>query len=144
MQCALAFGSSEILPAMRHASMLALVRKMCKYSGWKTMDIQVESRGDRRIVHIKNKITFEHCPLLQSRLDAVLEEGVREVVIDFRDVPFMDSSGIGEILRLYKLVRDRHGELVLVNPNQKLHNLFTMYRFEKFMKIRDSVEAGQE
>jgi anti-anti-sigma factor len=108
------------------------------------MDIQIESRGDRRIVHIKNKITFEHCPLLQSRLDTVLEEGVREVVIDFRDVPFMDSSGIGEILRLYKLVRDRKGELVLVNPNRKLHSLFTMYRFEKFMKIRDSVEAGQE
>lgn len=108
------------------------------------MDIQIESRGDRRIVHIKNKITFEHCPLLQSRLDTVLEEGVREVVIDFRDVPFMDSSGIGEILRLYKLVRDRKGELVLVNPNRKLHSLFTMYRFEKFMKIRDTVEAGEE
>ncbi len=108
------------------------------------MDIQVESRGDRRIVRIKDKITFEHCPLLQSRLDGVLEKGVREVLIDFRDVPFMDSSGIGEILRLYKLVRDQHGEVVLINPNQKLRNLFTMYRFEKFMKIRDAVEAGEE
>jgi anti-anti-sigma factor len=108
------------------------------------MDIQVESRGDRRIVRIKSKITFELCPLLQSRLDGVLEAGVREVVIDFRDVPFMDSSGIGEILRLYKMARDRHGEVVLINPNKKLMSLFTMYRFEKFMKIRDSVEAGQE
>ncbi len=108
------------------------------------MDIQVESRGDRRIVRIKDKITFEHCLLLQSRLDGVVEKGVREVLIDFRDVPFMDSSGIGEILRLYKLVRDHQGEVVLINPNQKLRNLFTMYRFEKFMKIRDSVEAGEE
>jgi anti-anti-sigma factor len=108
------------------------------------MDIQVESRGDRRIVRIKGKITFELCPQLQSRLDGVLEEGVCQVVIDFREVPFMDSSGIGEILRLYKLARDRHGELVLINPNQKLHNLFTMYRFEKFMKICDAVEEGQE
>lgn len=108
------------------------------------MDIQVESRGDRRIVRIKDKITFEHCPLLQSRLDAVLEEGVREIVIDFREVPFMDSSGVGEILRLFKLMRDRKGEVVLVNPNQKLNNLFRMYRFEKFMKIVDSVEAGNE
>jgi len=108
------------------------------------MDIQVESRGDRRIVRIKDKITFEHCPQLQSRLDSVLEEGVREIVIDFRDVPFMDSSGIGEILRLFKMMRDRKGEVVLVNPNQKLNSLFKMYRFEKFMKIKESVEAGNE
>ncbi len=108
------------------------------------MDIQVESRGDRRIVHIRDKITFEHCATLQGQLEPVLEEGVREVVIDFRDVPFMDSSGIGEVLRLFKLMRDRNGEVILINPNRKLRNLFTMYRFEKFMKIREEVEAGQE
>ena len=108
------------------------------------MDIQVETRGERRIVRIKDKITFEHCPLLQSRLDKVLEEGVRQVVIDFRDVPFMDSSGVGEILRLYKLVRDGKGEVVLINPNQKLLNLFKMYRFEKFMRILEAVEEGKE
>ena len=56
----------------------------------------------------------------------------------------MDSSGVGEILRLYKLVRDREGEVVLINPNHKLRSLFSMYRFEKFMKIRDEAEAGQE
>ena len=108
------------------------------------MDIQVETNGDRRIVRIKDKITFEHCPLLQSRLDQLLEEGARHVVIDFREVPFMDSSGVGEILRLFKLVRDRQGDVVLINPNQKLLNLFRMYRFEKFMKIMDSAEGGQE
>jgi anti-sigma B factor antagonist len=108
------------------------------------MDIQVEFRGDRRIVRIKGKITFEHCPALQSRLEPVLEPDVREVVIDFRDVPFMDSSGIGEILRLFKIMRDRKGEVTLINPNRKLRNLFTMYRFERFMKIRDEVEAGTE
>lgn len=108
------------------------------------MDIQVESRGDRRIVRIKNKITFEHCPTLQNKLDPILEEGVREVVIDFKEVPFIDSSGVGEILRLFKLLRDRSGQLVLINPNRKLQDLFHMYRFEKFMKIRDEVEPGKE
>jgi anti-sigma B factor antagonist len=108
------------------------------------MEIQVEASGDRRIVRIKDKITFEHCPTLQNHLDPVLEAGVREVVIDFRDVPFMDSSGIGEILRLFKLMRDRNGSLVLINPNRKLRNLFTMYRFERFMKIVEDVELGKE
>ncbi len=109
-----------------------------------TMDIQIESAGDRRIVRITGKITFEHCPALQGRLDPILTGGVREVVIDFKDVPFIDSSGIGEILRLFKLLRDRNGELVLLNPNRKLRELFTMYRFEKFMKIRDDMGSGRE
>jgi anti-sigma B factor antagonist len=106
------------------------------------MDIQVESHGERRIVRIGGKITFEHSAALQSRLDAVIEEGVREVVIDFRNVPFMDSSGIGEVLRLFRLLRDRNGSLILANPNQKLKSLFTMYRFEKFMKIIEEAELG--
>ncbi len=108
------------------------------------MEIQVESRGDRQIVRIRDKITFEYCPVLQARLDSVLDDNVREVVLDFKDVPFMDSSGIGEVLRLFKLLRDKDGELVLINPNVKLRGLFDMYRFGKFMRILDAVEPGQE
>ena len=104
------------------------------------MDIQVESRGDRRIVHIKGKITFEYCPVLQSRLDSVVDDGVREVVIDFKDVPFIDSSGVGEVLRLYKRMREMNGEVVLANPNQKLRDLFSMYRFHQFMTIRQETD----
>ncbi len=108
------------------------------------MDIQVEFRGDRRIVRIKGKITFEHCAAMQAELDRVLDANAREVIIDFKEVPFIDSSGIGEILRLFRVIRERHGELVLINPNKKLRDLFTMYRFGKFMKIREEVEAGKE
>jgi anti-anti-sigma factor len=104
------------------------------------MDIQVDSRGNRRIVRIKGKVTFEYCPVLQSRLDSIMDEGVHEVIIDFREVPFIDSSGIGEILRLFKHMREADGEVVLMNPNYKLRELFSMYRFDQFMKILDEAD----
>lgn len=104
------------------------------------MDIQVESSGTRRIVRINGKVTFEYCPDLQSRLDSIMDEGVREVALDFKAVPFIDSSGIGEILRLFKHMREAGGEVVLINPNQKLRDLFAMYRFGQFMKICEESE----
>ena len=107
------------------------------------MDIQVESRGDTRIVHVKGKITFEYCPVLQSRLDAIVNERPREVVIDFKDVPFIDSSGVGEVLRLYRRLRESNGDVVLANPNRKLLDLFTMYRFAQFMTIRTDPDANE-
>ncbi len=99
------------------------------------MEIQVESQGARQIIHIQGKITFEYCPMLQSRLDSVVDQGAREIVIDFKGVPFIDSSGVGEVLRIFKRMRDTNGEVILLNPNQKLRDLFSMYRFGNFMKI---------
>jgi anti-anti-sigma factor len=109
------------------------------------MDIQVESRGESRIVHIKGKVTFEYCAELQSRLDSMLKESVHQVVIDFEEVPFIDSSGVGEVLRLYKRMQETNGEVVLANPNQKLRDLFSMYRFSQFMTIREqaSLDANE-
>jgi len=124
--------------------MLAHTCKMCQYFRLDAMDIQVETKGERCVILIRGKITFEHCPELQSRMEAALEDQTREIVVDFRDVPFIDSSGIGEILRLYKIMRDRNGEVVLVNPNKKLRTLFAMYRFDRFMSIRDETEPAQE
>jgi anti-sigma B factor antagonist len=105
------------------------------------MDIQVESHGEARIVHIKGKVTFEYCPALQKHLDSLLDEGARQVEIDFKDVPFIDSSGVGEVLRLFKRLKDVGGEVVLANPNQKLRSLFSMYRFNQFMKIREDANS---
>jgi anti-anti-sigma factor len=104
------------------------------------MNIQVDSSGKRRIIRIEGKVTFENCPLLQSRLDEIMDEGVNEIVIDFRAVPFIDSSGIGEILRLFRHMREVGGEVVLMNPNQKLSDLFVMYRFGQFMKICEETD----
>ncbi len=78
--------------------------------------------------------------MLQSRLDSIADEGAREIVIDFKDVPFIDSSGVGEVLRLFKRMKDSRGEVVLLNPNQKLRDLFSMYRFDQFMKIRQETD----
>ena len=51
-----------------------------------------------------------------------------------------DSPGVGEILRLFKRMREVNGEVVLINANKKLHDLFLMYRFDRFMKICDATD----
>jgi len=41
-------------------------------------------------------------------------------------------------------MRERQGEVILINPNKKLRTLFTMYRFDRFMRIREESEAAPE
>jgi anti-sigma B factor antagonist len=123
---------------------LLLNSKYASILAYTAMDIQVEFQENRQIVRIKGKVTFECCPELQRRLDEIADQGAREIVIDFKEVPFIDSSGVGEVLRIFKRMRDSDGEVVLCNPNQKLRDLFSMYRFEKFMKICPENPDGKE
>jgi anti-anti-sigma regulatory factor len=46
------------------------------------------------------------------------------------------------VLRLFKRMKESGGEVILANPNQKLRDLFSMYRFDQFMKIR--LESDQD
>ena len=109
------------------------------------MNIKVDSQGNSRIVRIEGEITLEHCPYFQSRLDSIIaERGVREVDIDFRDVPFIDSSGVGEVIRFFKRMKKINGDVVLLNPNKKLHDLFRIYRFDRFMRICEGKDTGGE
>jgi anti-anti-sigma factor len=108
---------------------------MSNYPQQPAMDIQVESLGNRRIVHINDKITVEHCPVLENRLDSILKEEVQEVVLDFKNVLFMDSSGVELIVRFVKRLRDQNAEFEVINPNRRVRNLFHLFRLEKFMKM---------
>jgi anti-sigma B factor antagonist len=106
------------------------------------MDIQVETFENCRIVHLKGKVTFEHCPMLQEYLDSVFKENAPCIIIDFKEVPFIDSSGIGEVLRLFKQMKDAGGEVILRNPNRKIRDLLVMYRFDQFMTILEQSDQN--
>jgi anti-anti-sigma regulatory factor len=54
-------------------------------------------------------------------------------------VPWMDSSGIGEVVACYKRARDAKGELKVVMKG-KSHDLFTFYELHKVCELYESLE----
>ena len=111
------------------------------------MSVKLTTRqvGDVTVIDVAGRITLgEGSSALREAMRDLVGKSQKKILLNLGDVSYIDSSGIGEILRLFKLLRDRNGELVLLNPNRKLRELFTMYRFEKFMKIRDELGSAKE
>ncbi len=71
------------------------------------------------------KLTFENTRLLK---DAVREKipARKRIVIDHKDVPRVDSSGLGTVVGLYIPARTRGRQLAIVNTNQRVRELFSM------------------
>jgi stage II sporulation protein AA (anti-sigma F factor antagonist) len=60
----------------------------------------------------------------------------RKVILDFSNVTFMDSAGIGMVLGRYKMINMLGGSLELKNVNSSVKKIFDMSGITKICEIR--------
>jgi anti-sigma B factor antagonist len=67
-----------------------------------------------------------------------LETGCETLLIDFREVMFMDSTGLGTLITALKLVQKAEGRLALCSLGGQARMLFEMAGMESVFEIFDS------
>jgi anti-sigma B factor antagonist len=91
-------------------------------SATRGFSLQAERADNRIIVACCGRLTLEHAPQLRNKIRTlILEE--KHIVIDLKEVPFMDSSGLGALVTLYVSARTRGCKLELINMSPALHSL---------------------
>jgi len=58
-----------------------------------------------------------------------------KIVLNLRDVSSIDSAGIGELVRAYILVKTKTGEMKLLNPTKKVHDLLDLTRLLRVIEV---------
>lgn len=80
---------------------------------------------DCTVVECFGRLTSENVPLLK---DAMREACGRKgrIVLDLKEVPMMDSSGLGAVVTLHVSVRTRGCRLEVVNASKQILELFSI------------------
>ncbi len=84
----------------------------------------------------KVALTFE------IMLLTLINGGATKFVINLSQIEYIDSTGIGKIINITKILRKRNGEIALVEVPQKIMEVFNLIKLEKFIKIFHSREEG--
>jgi anti-anti-sigma factor len=71
-------------------------------------------------------------------------KNVRYFVIDFAQVNFMDSAGLGSLISIVKRIRDMKGDVKLARLNEAPRKLLHIVRADKHFEIYDSLEEALE
>lgn len=72
---------------------------------------------------------------LRQEISNIVETGVDIVLIDLKDVTFMDSSGLGALVSILKMVRVAGGKLFICSVNQQVKILFELTSMDRVFKI---------
>lgn len=91
------------------------------------MAVRIDIADELCIARIVGDIDHHNAKELRETIDdAVTSSGIRELELDFRDVSFMDSSGIGLVLGRYKLMQELGGTLHLINIASHLKKVMVL------------------
>lgn len=83
--------------------------------------------------HITNEVRDEIDDILMSK-------SVKNIIFDFKNIKFMDSSGIGVIIGRYKKVSNEGGKVSVVNVNARVKKIFNLSGMNKIIGIYDTYE----
>jgi anti-sigma B factor antagonist len=80
--------------------------------------------GSVTIIDLSGRISLgEGSALLRQTVRGLLADGQTKILLNLGDVNYIDSSGIGELVSGFTAVRNRDGELKLLNLTKKVHDL---------------------
>ena len=99
---------------------------------------EVRREGDAAIVAARGEIDLRHSPEFHRALIELCEERPRLLVIHLGEVTYMDSSGVGTLVEIFRRTREYGGRMVLVAPTERVRGVFEITKLDQFFTIVES------
>jgi anti-sigma B factor antagonist len=107
------------------------------------MLIEFDYRDDVCILRPRGRfVTGLDAAYLRSKTEELRNSGCRKVLADFRDVPYVDSTGIGFLVGVYTTVTNAGGRFVIVGPQRRVREVLDLTRLSSVMPIAANEAAG--
>jgi len=85
------------------------------------MQIDERTVGDVVVIRVKGEITLgKGDEMLRDKVNSLLNQGQRKLELDLAEVSYIDSAGLGEIVRAYTTVTRQGGSLKLLNLTEQI------------------------
>jgi anti-sigma B factor antagonist len=109
--------------------------------------MQTASRqiGDISVVDVRGRITVgEGNIMLREVVTGLVENGRKRILLNLQGVEYVDSGGLGELVRTHTTLQKEGGQLKMVNVNQRVQELLKVTSLHKVFDVyKDEASAVQ-
>jgi anti-sigma B factor antagonist len=105
------------------------------------MEFTAEDRGRVKVFHLRGKIMGDpNTEVMCEYLKDLIIFGAKYLVMDFREVEWINSSGIGKIISCLTTLRQTGGDLRFANLHHMAQHYFHITKLESVVRSFNSVE----
>ncbi len=109
------------------------------------MNLKIELNGKIMIVFVREeRLDAHNSPELKAEINRLFEEGAQNLLIDLKDVRFIDSSGLGVLVSGFKNASTRQGSLKLSSLQTQVKSMFELTRLHRVFDIFQTTDEALE
>lgn len=88
-----------------------------------------------KVVQLSGVLNNLQADQFRQEINSTLDAGVNHILVDFQDVTFMDSSGLGALITALKQVKAAGGRFSLCSVRREVQMMFEIADVEQFFEI---------
>jgi stage II sporulation protein AA (anti-sigma F factor antagonist) len=105
------------------------------------LKVKISYKGTILIASLAGELDHHSAEYVRQKIDnELMKSSNRDMILDFSEVSFMDSSGIGVVIGRYKNIQKLNGKLAIINLNSQVRRIFEMSGLLKIIPTYDNVE----
>ena len=107
------------------------------------MQITERQSGPVTVLDLSGKVTLgEDSTLLKDKLQSLLHQGRKNLILNLAEVSYVDSAGLGALVSAYTTVTREGGSLKLVNVTKRLQDLLSITKLLTVFETFDSEDEA--
>ena len=106
------------------------------------IEISSKKQKDATIVSVKGRMDALSSPDLEKHLEALMETGVKILILNLEELNYISSAGLRSILIIAKKLKEKEGRISLVCLTQAVKEIFVVSGFSSLFPIYDSLDLA--
>jgi anti-sigma B factor antagonist len=100
--------------------------------------VGVRQAGEIAVISVVGRLTIaDGCTDLREKVRDTAERGLKNLLLNLSEVPYVDSAGVGEVMAAKKVMERRGGRMKLLQPSRAVRDLLHTIRLDRLIDIFD-------
>lgn len=110
----------------------------------KTFSVTTEALGKGTVLRFKGELDASSSVYADNALEEAIASSSKFVLIDCSELVYISSAGLGVILAAFQACTVKEMQLVIVNMQPKIRNVFEILGLDRLIKSAASVEDARQ
>jgi len=109
------------------------------------MNLKTETSGKQMVIFVREeRLDAHNSEELKAEMNRLFAGGSKELIVDLKDVRFIDSSGLGVLVSGFKNASSRQGTIKLSGLQTQVKSMFELTRLHRVFDIFQTVDDALE